>query len=88
MEEPMSWKTFLLKRIVVISVALMLILLSASGCTPENGESDVLQSAGVNTVVAPTGDAETLAPSEMGGTSDQTEKSTASETDVVWTPFV
>lgn len=88
MEEQMSWKMFSLKRFALILGILMLILLSASGCTPEIKERGELQSAGLNTLDLSTVDSESPISEKTGETPAQTEKPSASETDVVWTPFV
>lgn len=88
MEEQMSWKKFSLKRFALMMGALMLILLSASGCTPDIKEIGELQSEESDTLDLPTVDSGSLIPEETGETPAQTEKSSASGTDVVWTPFV
>ena len=67
---------------------LMLILLSVSGCTPDNKENGETQAVELNTVELPTVDAGSLTPEKTGEAAAQTEKPSVSGTDVVWTPFV
>lgn len=88
MEEPMSWKNFSLKKIILLPVALMLILISASGCTPEDWGNSTSQSAEQTTLETSTAESGSLVPAETGEAPAQTEKPSASGTDVVWTPFV
>ena len=84
----MNWKFLTPKRLIVTVVALMLILISASGCIPnptEKAEDSLSES---NTPESPAAEMGSAVPDKTGEAPVGTETPTASETEVVWTPFV
>ena len=78
---------FSVKRIVAV-VTLMLIFISASGCTPDATKKEDGELTELDTLEAPIVGTETSNSEKTGEEPAQSEKPTASGTDVVWTPFV